>query len=120
MRKGGGGGRGEGRRRERERERGGGGREGQRGEEGGEGGKGDNTGELSVDHGNEGGVDVGEDGGGVLGAHEGAAEEALATDEVLAEELEDDVLDVRGAHLVDQPINALLQCIPCHALVLLP
>ena len=38
----------------------------------------------------------------------------FAADEVLLKELEDDVLDVADVDLVDQPVDALLQCLPHH------
>lgn len=76
-------------------------------------------GELAVDDGDEGGVDVAEGGGEGLGLDDGAGEEALAPDEVLLEEGEDGVVQVPHVHLVHMPVDLLLQPLPLQPLVLL-
>lgn len=52
-------------------------------------------------------------------AHDGAAVEATATNEVgTAEEFGDDALDVLHGHFVDEAGDALFESVPTHSLIL--
>jgi hypothetical protein len=56
---------------------------------------------------------------GRLRLHDGTAEQAPSSNQVLSKQLGNDELDIRNVDLVDQTIDRLLQGLPCHALVLL-
>lgn len=55
----------------------------------------------------------------MLRLQQALAEQAPTADEVLAEELGHDKLDIGRVNLVDETVDGLLQSIPCHALVFL-
>lgn len=75
-------------------------------------------GKFCVDDGDHGGVDGGKGQTGSLGLHDTAAEETTAADEVLAEQLGDNVLDVGDVDFVDQTVDGLFEGFPGHALKL--
>lgn len=75
--------------------------------------------QLGVDNGRHGRVDGRKGQARGLGLHDGAAEEAAAAHQVLAKQLGHNVLDVGRVDLVDQAVDALLERLPRHPLVLL-
>ncbi|KAL1844922.1 hypothetical protein VTK73DRAFT_1506 [Phialemonium thermophilum] len=75
-------------------------------------------GQLGVDDGGGGGVDGGEGQAGGLGLGQALAEQAAAAHQVLGEQLRHDGLDVGDVDLVDEAVDALLEGLPSHALVL--
>mmetsp|Transcript_31091 Transcript_31091/g.65530 ORF Transcript_31091/g.65530 Transcript_31091/m.65530 type:complete len:434 (-) Transcript_31091:286-1587(-) len=76
-------------------------------------------GHLRVDHGEERGVDMREARRRHLRLHQRADQQRAASDDVLLEEVDDDVLDVGDVHFVHEAVDRLLERLPRHPLVLL-
>src|ERR1700761_4512536 len=74
---------------------------------------------LGVHDSSHGCVYRGERQAGRLCFHDTPAEEASSADEILAEQLRDDVLDVRYVDFVDEAVDRFLQRLPGHSLVFL-
>ena len=66
------------------------------------------VGELCVDDGGQGGVDVSEGRGGGLGLNDTLAEKTSTTDDVLRKELSYDHCNVGTVHFVNQTVDGLL------------
>jgi hypothetical protein len=75
-------------------------------------------GQFGVYYGNKCGVYVREVGGGHLGFYYGAGEQALPPQDVLVQQLDYHVLDVRDVHFVDYAVYRFTQQLPHQLLVL--
>mmetsp|Transcript_24889 Transcript_24889/g.75763 ORF Transcript_24889/g.75763 Transcript_24889/m.75763 type:complete len:338 (+) Transcript_24889:1257-2270(+) len=78
-----------------------------------------NLGHLGVDHGDQRRVHVGKVGRGALRLHQRAHEQSAPTDYILAQQVDDDRLDIGDVDLIHQAVDRLFQRLPCHALILL-